>query len=115
MHLHLVAGLFCQLGRDMEGLPLAFDQDRDLQLRMQLLAVRTATIRLATLALAFDERAGEHFAKRSQAAHQSAAEMEVAIEGHRCLPFIVVADETAVKTRERFAKMTSDRKGSKES
>ena len=46
---------------------------------------------------------------------ESAAEIEVAIEGHRCLPFIVVADKTTIKTRQRFAKMASDRKGNKES
>src|SRR5215472_6066111 len=49
---------------------------------MQLLAVRTATVRLPTLALMFDQRTRKHLAKRPQAANQLASKIQVTIEGH---------------------------------
>ena len=62
MHLHLAAGLFGQLGRDMEGLELAFQQHRNLKLGVQLFAIGATTIGFSASAVAFDKGAGEHLA-----------------------------------------------------
>jgi hypothetical protein len=49
MHLHLPANLFGQFCGNVEGPGLAVQQQRDLKLRMQIFAVRTAAVRLTAL------------------------------------------------------------------
>jgi len=55
----------------MEDLGVAIDQDGQLILHMQILAVGATAVGATTSPLALDEGAGEHFAERREAADES--------------------------------------------
>ena len=81
-HLDLLAHLLDQLGGDVEGLWLALDEEGDLKLRMQVLAVGAMAVGPAAGAFAFDKGAGEHIAEGTEAADEAAAGLEVGVAGH---------------------------------
>jgi hypothetical protein len=81
-HLNLLAHLRDQLGGDMEDLGLTADEDGNLKLRMEVLAVGAMAVGAAATAFAFDEGAGQHFAEGAEAADEPAAGFEFRIAGH---------------------------------
>jgi hypothetical protein len=92
----LAADLFDHSSRNVKDLRLALDEDGELKLHMQVLAVGTTTVRAATSSLAFDEGAGEHFAERCEAADESSSNSEIRVAGH--LTLIIVSETNPVNT-----------------
>ena len=70
------------MGRDMEGLQLAFQQHRNLKLGVQLFAIGATTIGFSAFAVAFDKGAGQHLPQGSQTADEPAAQIELEIAWH---------------------------------
>lgn len=68
IHLHLPADLLGHLGGNIKRPGLAVEEQRDLKLGMQMLAVRTAAMRLSALAAALDEAARKHSPEPAPAA-----------------------------------------------
>src|ERR1700684_514703 len=62
-------------------------------------------IGLPLRALAFDKGAGQHFAERTEAADEFAAQFQVGIGGLFHLTLILVSESGQVKPRRRFARM----------
>jgi hypothetical protein len=81
-HGDLLAYLLDEFGRHIEGFVLALDEDGDLILRVQVLAIGAVAGGLAAGALAFDKGAGQHIAQRTKAANEPAAQFEVGIARH---------------------------------
>ena len=69
----------------MEGLQLSSPQDRKLILGVQVLAVGTAAVGLATGALALDERTRKHFAQSAETADEATTQLQFRIAGHTSL------------------------------
>ena len=80
----------------MEGLQLSSPQDRKLILGVQVLAVGTAAVGLATGALALDERTRKHFAQSAETADEATAQLQFRIAGHKCL--LVTDGNNSVRT-----------------
>ena len=56
-------------------------------------------------ALAFDKGAGQHFAERTEAADEFAAQFQVGVGGSLHLTLIIVSELNQVKPQRRFARM----------
>ena len=109
----LLADLFDELGRNVESFGLAIHQDGNLVLGMQILAIGATAMGSAAASLAVDQGAGQHVAKRAEAADESAAAFEAGIAGHCPVTLIIVSERGQVQSFVRFAKMlkTADRAG----
>ena len=105
--LDLPARLLNQTGRNVEGFRFAVNEHRDLTLRMKELSVGAATSGTAAGAFALDERAGKHFAERTEASDEIAAEFKIGIAGRFHMTLILVSESDKVKGPKRFARMTS--------
>src|SRR5437016_11983208 len=91
-HVNFLSYLFRQLGWNVESFGLAIDEYGDLELGMQVLAVGATTVGVAAGALAFDKGAGQHFAKRTKAADEFAAEFQAGIGGRFHMTLILVSE-----------------------
>ena len=94
--------------RNVENLRLALYQNGDLKLGMKVFAVGAMTIRAAAGTLPFDERAGQHFTERTEAANEFAAQFQAGVAGRFHMTLIIVSEESKVKHLWRFARMPSD-------
>src|SRR6266481_8540760 len=60
-------------------------------------------------AFAFDKRAGQHFAERTEAADEFAAQFQVGLAGRFHMTLMLVSEPDEVKGPRRFARMPSKR------
>src|SRR2546425_3432684 len=104
-HVNFLSYLFRQLGWNVESFGLAIDEDGDLELGMQVLAVGAMTVGVAAGAFALDKGAGQHFAERTKAADESAAQFQVGIGRRFHMTLILVSEWDQVKGYRRFARM----------
>ena len=79
-------------GRNVEGFRLAVNQHGDLKLGVKVLAVGAMAVGPAAGAFAFDKRAGQHFAERTEAADEFAAQFQVGIAGWFHMTLIIVSE-----------------------
>src|SRR5438067_5494373 len=91
-HLNFLAYLFRQLGWNVESFRLAIDEYGDLELGMQVLAVGAMTVGVAAGAFALDKGAWQHFAERTKAADESAAQFQVRIGRQFHMTLILVSE-----------------------
>jgi hypothetical protein len=91
-HLDLFAYLLHQLRRNVESFRLAVNQQRDLKLRVQAIAVGATTVGPATGAFALDKRSGQHFAQSTEATDEFAAQFQVGFAG-------AIAYDTSISVR----------------
>jgi hypothetical protein len=112
-HLDLFAHPLHPVRRNVEGLRLAIQQEGDLILPVQAFAGGAITGGPATGPLAFDKRAGQHFAEQTEAADEFAAQFQVGIVG--CFPVTLtkVSKIREIKYPRRFARMTQTAAGTK--
>jgi len=75
---------------------------------VQVFAVGAMTGGLAAGTLAFDKRAGQHFAKSPEAADEFAAQFQVGFVGGFHMTCIVVSEMHKVKYLKKFARMPSN-------
>ena len=78
-HLRFLSHLVSPVGRDVESLRLAVNQNRDLELGVKVLAVGAMAVGPTAGALAFDKRAGQHFAERTKTPDESASQFQVGV------------------------------------
>jgi hypothetical protein len=78
-------------------------------MHVQAFAVGTMTGGLATGPLAFDKRAGQHFAEQTEAADEFAAQFQIRFAGWFHMTVMVVSEVQQIKYLPRFARMTSIR------
>ena len=64
---------------------------------MQVVAVGAMTVGPAASALAFDKRAGQHFAESTEAADELAAELQVGFARRLHMTLIIVSERNEVK------------------
>jgi hypothetical protein len=76
-------------------------------LQVQAFAVGAMTGGLATGPLAFDKRAGQHFAEQTEAADEFAAQFQVGFAGQFNMTDTIVSEMQEIKYLPRFARMTS--------
>ena len=69
---------------------------------MKALSVSTMTVGAATGAFAFDKRAGQRFAERTEATDEFAAQLQVRFAGGFYMTLIIVSEEDEVKPHEDF-------------
>ncbi|SPE34020.1 hypothetical protein SBA2_840015 [Acidobacteriia bacterium SbA2] len=83
-------------GGDVVGFQFPLRQDRELILRVQMLAVGTAAVGPATAAAALHERTRKHFAQSAQTADEAAAQLQFGIRTHKSslfhLTLIIMSD-----------------------
>jgi hypothetical protein len=96
-HLDLFAHPLNQFGRDVESLRLAVNQNRDLVLGVETLAVGAMTRGATAGAFAFDKRARQHFAEITETADESAAQFQVGVGGLFKLTVIIVSEIRKIK------------------
>src|SRR5260370_20457873 len=106
-HLNLLAHHLRQLRRNVEGFWLAVNQHRDLVLGVKVVAVGAAAVGPAAGAFAFDKGAGQHFAERTEAADQFAAQFQIGFAGLFHMTLIIVSEQEEVKRPRRFTRMAS--------
>ena len=107
-HLDLFAYLLSPCSGNVESFRLAVDQHGDLVLGVKALAVGATTVGAAAGAIAFDKRAGEHFAERTEAADEFAAQFQVGIAWRPHMTLIIVSERSKVKHQRIFARMPSN-------
>ena len=68
----------------VDGLELAFDEDREGHLRVQILGLTrgAAAVGFATPPATFDETTRKHIAERAQGTDEAAAEFQFRVRGH---------------------------------
>jgi hypothetical protein len=78
------ASLLGERGGQVDGLKFAFDENREGQLRVQILGFTgdTAAIGLTTTPAAFDKTAREHVAECAKGTDKAAAEFQFGVRGH---------------------------------
>ena len=91
-HLDSLAHLLSPFSRNVERFGLAVNQYGDLELGVQALAVSAMTVGSAAGTLAFDKRAGQHFAERTEAANELAAQRQVGLAGRFHMTLILVSE-----------------------
>src|SRR5437016_6910439 len=104
-HLNFLAYSFSQTSCDVESFRLAVDEDGNLELGMEVLAVGAMTVGLAAGALPFDKRAGQHLAEGAKTANEFAAQLQIGIGGCFHMTLIIVSESDQVKPPRRFARM----------
>jgi hypothetical protein len=75
---------------------------------MKVLAVGATAVGLAARTLAFGKGAGQHFAERTEAADEFAAQFEVGIGGRVQLTLISMSEKTKVRPGRKFARMPAN-------
>src|SRR6266851_7874405 len=100
-HLDFFAHLLSQFSRNVESFRLAVHEHGDLVLRVKALAVGATTVGPAASAFAFDKRAGQHFAERTEAADEFTAEFQVGIAWRPHMTLIIVSERSKVKHQRR--------------
>ena len=76
-------------------------------MHVQAFAVGAMSGGLATGPLAFDKRAGQHFAEQTEAADEFAAQFQVGFAGWFHMTGMIVSEMQEIKYLPRFARMTS--------
>jgi hypothetical protein len=74
-------------------------------LGVKVLAVGAMAVGPTAGALAFDKRAGQHFAERTKTPDESASQFQVGVAEWFHMTLIIVSGTSKVKPPKRFAKM----------
>src|ERR1700686_5411690 len=107
-HLDFLAHLLSQLGGNVESLRLAVNQHGDLELRVKALAVGAMAVGPAAGAFAFDKRAGQHFAERTEAADKFAAQLQIGFAGRFYMTLIIVSEYPRSQAPLKIARMPAN-------
>jgi hypothetical protein len=86
---------------NVESFRLAVNQQRDLKLRVQAIAVGATTVGPATGAFALDKRSGQHFAQSTEATDEFAAQFQVGFAGRSHMTLVLASDLQKVKLQKR--------------
>ena len=78
------AGFLGKCGGQVDGFELAFDEDREGHLRVQVLGFTgsAAAVGFTATPAALDKAAREHIAERAQGTDEAAAEFQFRVRGH---------------------------------